>query len=47
MINKESNQTKENLPEQNKPDDSAKVDVLAHIVIKDVASGKVIVNTRG
>jgi hypothetical protein len=47
MINKESNQTKESLPDKNKPDDSAKVDVLAHVVIKDVASGKVIVDKRG
>jgi hypothetical protein len=44
MINKESNQTKENSP---KPDDTSKVDVLAHIVIKDVATGKVIVDKRG
>jgi len=44
MINKESNQSKENLP---KPDDAASVDVLAHIVIKDVTTGKVIVNKRG
>jgi len=47
MINKESNQIKEDLPKQDKPDDSAKVDVLAHIVIKDVATGKVIVDKRG
>lgn len=47
MINKESKETKKDLPTATKPDETAVVDVLAHIVIKDTTTGEVIVNKRG
>lgn len=42
MINKENKDK-----DKNKPDESAKVHVSAHVKIKDAESGKVYVNKRG
>lgn len=48
MINKENNDKK---PEEKKKDDgfvdTARMDVNAHIVIKDKDTGQVLVNKRG
>lgn len=41
MINKDSKENKKT------PDDISKVEVSAHLIIKDKDTGKVIVNKRG
>jgi hypothetical protein len=44
MINNEND---EKSKDNRKPDDQTKVDILAHIQIKDVDTGTVLVNKRG